>query len=105
MRLRRSVATCSRSGKTEKIACLSASALAERLEEEINRAGRHGTPLSCLLVTIGNLDELSRDHGSELLERTLAYVGSALWRQLRRFDRIGRDSSCGLCHNSPTFGG
>jgi diguanylate cyclase (GGDEF)-like protein len=74
------------------IACLSAAALAERLEEEINRAGRHGTPLSCLLVTIGNLDELSREHGSELLERTLAYVGSALWRQLRRFDRIGKPS-------------
>jgi two-component system cell cycle response regulator len=74
------------------VACLSASALAERLEEEINRAGRHGTPLSCLLVTIGNLDELSREHGSELLERTLAYVGSALWRQLRRFDRIGQPS-------------
>jgi two-component system, cell cycle response regulator len=75
-----------------RIACLSASALAERVEEEINRAGRHGTPLSCLLVTIGNLDELSREHGSELLERTLAYVGSALGRQLRRFDRIGQPS-------------
>jgi diguanylate cyclase (GGDEF)-like protein len=74
------------------IACLSASALAERLEEEINRAGRHGTPLSCLLVTIGNLDELAREHGGELLERTLAYVASALWRQLRRFDRVGRPS-------------
>jgi two-component system, cell cycle response regulator len=75
-----------------RIACLSAAALAERVEEEINRAGRHGTPLSCLLVTIGNLDELSREHGSELLERTLAYVGSALGRQLRRFDRIGQPS-------------
>jgi diguanylate cyclase (GGDEF)-like protein len=74
------------------VACLSASALAERLEEEINRAGRHGTPLSCLLVTIGNLEELSREHGSELPEQTLAYVGNALWRQLRRFDRIGRPS-------------
>jgi len=74
------------------LACLSASALQERLEEEINRAGRHGTPLSCLLVTIGNLEELSREHGSELPERTLTYVGRALWRQLRRFDRIGRPS-------------
>jgi diguanylate cyclase (GGDEF)-like protein len=70
--------------------CLSAPALAERLEEEINRAGRHGTALSCLLVTIGNLDELSREHGSELPEQTLAYVEGALRRQLRGFDRIGR---------------
>ena len=45
------------------IVCLSAAALAERIEEEINRAGRHGTPLSCLLVVIENLDELTRAHG------------------------------------------
>src|SRR6266699_6187465 len=73
-------------------ACLSAEALVRRLDEEINRAGRHGTPLSCLLVTIGNLDELAREHGSELPEQTLAYVGGALRRQLRHFDRIGRPS-------------
>jgi diguanylate cyclase (GGDEF)-like protein len=72
--------------------CLSARALGDRLEEEINRAGRHGTPLSCLLVVIDNLDELSREHGSELSEQTLAYVGPALRRELRRFDRIGRPS-------------
>jgi GGDEF domain-containing protein len=71
------------------VRCLSASALGERLTEEINRAGRHGTPLSCLLVTIGNLDELTREHGSELSEQTLAYVAKALGGQVRAFDRIG----------------
>ena len=44
------------------VACLSAPALRERLAEEINRAGRLETALSCLLVTIGNLDELTREH-------------------------------------------
>jgi diguanylate cyclase (GGDEF)-like protein len=73
-------------------AVLSAPALQRRLEEEINRAARHGTSLSCLLVTIGNLDELSREHGSDLPEQALAYVAAALQRQLRRFDRIGRPS-------------
>src|SRR5437870_1660566 len=73
-------------------ACLSAEALVRRLDEEINRAGRQGTPLSCLLVTIGNLEELSREHGAELAERTLEYVQGALRRQLRAFDRIGRPS-------------
>jgi diguanylate cyclase (GGDEF)-like protein len=73
-------------------AVLSAPALQERLEEEISRAARHGTSLSCLLVTIGNLDELSREHGSDLPEQALAYVAAALQRQLRRFDRIGRPS-------------
>ena len=72
------------------IACLSAAELRERLTEEINRAERHGTPLSCLLVTIGNLEELAREHGSELSEQTLAYVGRALGSQVRGFDRIGQ---------------
>jgi len=74
------------------IACLSAEALGQRLEEEINRAGRHGTPLSCLLVVIENLPELAKAHGSELSEQTLVYVGEALRRELRRFDRVGRPS-------------
>ncbi|HEY5343492.1 MAG TPA: GGDEF domain-containing protein [Solirubrobacteraceae bacterium] len=72
------------------IVCLTAAALAERMAEEINRAGRHGTPLSCLLVVIENLDELTRAHGSELSEQTLLYVGEALRHELRRFDRVGR---------------
>jgi diguanylate cyclase (GGDEF)-like protein len=78
------------------IVCLSAEALAERMEEEINRAGRHGTPLSCLLVVIENLDELTRAHGSELSERTLVYVSEALRHELRRFDRVGRPSESEL---------
>lgn len=72
--------------------CLSASQLNERLHEEINRAGRHGTGLCCLLVTIGNIEELARVHGGELAQRTLDYVGSVLRRQMREFDRIGRPS-------------
>jgi diguanylate cyclase (GGDEF)-like protein len=71
---------------------MSAEALHERLEEEINRAGRHDTALSCLLVTIGNLEELAREHGSELFEETLAYVLRTLAAQVRGFDRIGRPS-------------
>lgn len=72
--------------------CLPAAALTERMEEEINRAVRHGTPLCCLLITIGNLDVLAREHGDALPERALAYVAAALRRQLRDFDRIGRPS-------------
>jgi diguanylate cyclase (GGDEF)-like protein len=71
---------------------LSAGALAERMEEEIGRAERYGSQLSCLLVVIDNLEELAREHGSDLPEQMLAYVGGALRRELRRFDRIGRPS-------------
>ena len=49
-----------------------AAELDERLEEEIGRAERHGTPLSCLLVVVENLEELAREHGGELREQTLA---------------------------------
>jgi diguanylate cyclase (GGDEF)-like protein len=79
-----------------RIDCLSAGDLAERLEEEINRAGRHGTPLSCLLVAIEDLKELAARHGRELPEQALAYAGPALLRELRRFDRVGRPSDTEL---------
>jgi diguanylate cyclase (GGDEF)-like protein len=70
--------------------CLAAGALRERLEEEIGRAERHGTGLSCLMVVIENLDELAREHGGELREQTIDYVAGALRHELRRFDRVGR---------------
>jgi diguanylate cyclase (GGDEF)-like protein len=75
---------------------LSAQALSERLEEEIDRAGRHDTPLSCLLVVVDNLEELSRAHGRDLPERMFPYLAKALGRELRRFDRIGRPSDSEL---------
>ncbi|HEX7610078.1 MAG TPA: diguanylate cyclase [Solirubrobacteraceae bacterium] len=68
-------------------------ALLARLDEEISRAERHGTNLSCLLVMIDNLEEMAREHGSDLPEQTLAYVAAAIRRELRRFDRIGRPSA------------
>jgi len=79
-----------------RIDCLSAQELADRLEEEINRAGRHGTPLSCLLVAIDDLAALASQHGRELPEQALAYAGPVLLRELRRFDRIGRPSDSEL---------
>jgi diguanylate cyclase (GGDEF)-like protein len=72
---------------------LSADALDARLEEEIGRAERHGTGLSCLLVVIDNLEEMAREHGEDLPEQTLSYVAAALSRELRRFDRVGRPSA------------
>ena len=72
--------------------CLSAAALMERLEEEINRSERLGTPLSCLLVVIGDAAELSYTHGSPFVEEALAFIAEALAGELRRFDRIGRPS-------------
>jgi len=78
------------------VGSLSAEALGERLTEEINRAGRHGTPLSCLLVVIDNIEEFSREQGSDLPEQVFSYLARALERELRGFDRIGRPSDTEL---------
>ncbi len=75
---------------------LTPAALGERVEEEIGRAERHGTGLSCLLVVIDNLEELAREHGGALREQTLEYVATALARELRRFDRVGKVGPSGL---------
>jgi GGDEF domain-containing protein len=72
--------------------CLPPEALRARLDEEIHRAERHGTHLSCLLLSIDDIEEMAREHGSELPEQTLSYVGVALRRELRDFDRIGKAS-------------
>jgi diguanylate cyclase (GGDEF)-like protein len=64
--------------------------MSERLQEEISRAERFGTRLSCLLVVIDNLDQMAREHGGELREQAIDYVAGALRRELRRFDRVGR---------------
>jgi diguanylate cyclase (GGDEF)-like protein len=63
--------------------------MSERLQEEIGRAERYGTRLSCLLVVVDNLEQMAREHGGELREQAIDYVASALRRELRRFDRVG----------------
>jgi diguanylate cyclase len=75
---------------------MSAAALQDRLEEEINRARRHDTSLSCLVVRIDRVEEMQSEQGSDLPAQALAYVGGALQRELRSFDRIGRLSDSEL---------
>jgi diguanylate cyclase (GGDEF)-like protein len=69
--------------------CLSPAELAARLDEEVSRAGRHRTPLSCLLVNLLEVEQLASAHGQELPVQALDYLAAALGRQLRRFDRVG----------------
>jgi GGDEF domain-containing protein len=69
--------------------CLSPTELAARLDEEVSRAARHRTALSCLLVSLLDVEQLTSTHGEELPAQALAYLGGALGHQLRRFDRVG----------------
>jgi len=68
---------------------LGAEQLRRRLEEEIGRAERYGTALSCLLVGLQDPDGLARAHGEGTPERALECMSRALAPQLRRFDRVG----------------
>jgi GGDEF domain-containing protein len=69
--------------------CLSPAELVARLDEEVSRAGRHRTALSCLLVSLLDIERLASTHGEELPSQALDYLGAALAPQLRRFDRVG----------------
>jgi PleD family two-component response regulator len=66
--------------------------LVERIEEEIARAERHHSALSCLLVGIDDPAALEQSHGKELSEQALAYLGLTLRREFRRYDRVGPTS-------------
>jgi GGDEF domain-containing protein len=79
-----------RSGGSEP---LTAAALQHRLDEEVGRAERHGTMLSCLLMVVENLEQITYEHGSELPLQTIAYIASTLGGELRRFDRVGHPSA------------
>ena len=59
------------------------------MEEEIARAERQHTMLSCLLVSIENLKAIEQAHGKLLAQQAVAYIGLALRRELRRYDRVG----------------
>jgi GGDEF domain-containing protein len=63
--------------------------LVERVAEEVARAERQHAPLSCLLVSVDGLDAIARTYGKHLSEQALAYVGLALRREFRRYDRVG----------------
>jgi GGDEF domain-containing protein len=75
-------------------------ALDARLLEEIGRAERHGTQLSCLLVVVEDLEELAGEGVpatpevalEQLREQTMTYIATALSREIRRFDRVGMPS-------------
>ena len=68
--------------------CLNESAVAARLDEEIARAGRHGSALSCLLLALDDLDAIALRYGTAMSEQALGHVGAVLRSEFRRFDRV-----------------
>ncbi len=61
-----------------------------RLEQELSRARRHGTPLTLILVDIDGLRRINARYGEETGDRAIREVAGILVRQVRKEDVLGR---------------
>ncbi|HEY1450310.1 MAG TPA: GGDEF domain-containing protein [Solirubrobacteraceae bacterium] len=70
--------------------CMNHRAMRRRLEEEIVRASRAGTPLSCILIDLDDFKRVNDEHGHQAGDRVLRQVVQALVGEFRAFDRVAR---------------
>jgi diguanylate cyclase (GGDEF)-like protein len=70
--------------------CMNHRAMRRRLEEEIVRAARTGSPLSCLLIDLDNFKLINDRHGHQAGDAMLRAVVQALVGEFRAFDRVAR---------------
>jgi diguanylate cyclase (GGDEF)-like protein len=70
--------------------CMNHRAMRRRLHEEIGRAMRTGSPLSCLLIDLDNFKLVNDRHGHQAGDTVLREVGRALVGEFRAFDRVAR---------------
>jgi diguanylate cyclase (GGDEF)-like protein len=70
--------------------CMNHRAMCRRLDEEIDRAARTGSPLGCLLIDLDNFKQINDRHGHHAGDAILRAVVQALEGELRAFDRVAR---------------
>jgi diguanylate cyclase (GGDEF)-like protein len=70
--------------------CMNHRAMRRRLDEEIGRATRAGSPLSCLLIDLDNFKLVNDRHGHQAGDAMLREVVQALMSEFRAFDRVAR---------------
>jgi diguanylate cyclase (GGDEF)-like protein len=61
-----------------------------RLDEEIGRAQRGGSPLSCLLIDLDDFKQVNDRHGHPAGDAMLRDVVQVLVGEFRAFDRVAR---------------
>ncbi len=70
--------------------CLNHRAMRRRLDEEIGRATRAGTPLSCILIDLDDFKLVNDRYGHQAGDAVLREVVGALVGELRAADRVAR---------------
>jgi diguanylate cyclase (GGDEF)-like protein len=70
--------------------CMNHRAMRRRLDEEIDRAARAGSPLSCLLIDLDDFKLVNDRHGHQAGDAVLREVVQALVGEFRAFDRVAR---------------
>ncbi len=70
--------------------CMNHRAMRRRLGEEIGRATRAGSPLSCILIDLDDFKLVNDRHGHQAGDAVLRAVVQALVGEFRAFDRVAR---------------
>ncbi len=70
--------------------CLNHRAMRRRLDEEIERARRAGSPLSCILIDLDDFKLVNDEHGHQAGDAVLRDVVHALVGEFRTADRVAR---------------
>ncbi|MGC7846849.1 diguanylate cyclase [Desulforudis sp. 1088] len=89
-RIRRAKALCYESFHDALTGCHTRGYLLARVEEEIFRSRREGTPFSLLLADLDDFKRVNDTHGHLVGDHVLREFGAVLWASFRRTDVVAR---------------